>query len=153
MFNQNARMLIERCVKGHYYAAWDKTWHRAQALEVRENGLLCLMVDRGDDCFIPFENIYALHRQYARERAQAFVCRLAGLDELYEASQFTDAIIELEDAEITLELIEDTENGETPKKIVSVVMYDIETGVEFNTELMAMIAIENTTHTFDIVSN
>ncbi|XP_065172574.1 uncharacterized protein [Atheta coriaria] len=151
-FEQKLIKSVGKIIEGNYYAAWkiDSGWHRVRALEVHQTDAkcLCLFVDIGEDCLINFGDIYALHMDFARVRAQAFACKLTGLDALFDVSQDSQAIRDLQGMDVTLEAV-GGDDEEDVQKIFSVVMYDLETGQACNKDLMISIAVENATHHFE----
>ncbi|GJQ79843.1 hypothetical protein Trydic_g23305 [Trypoxylus dichotomus] len=133
-------------VEGSYCAAYfEQNWYRVKVFEVNDNDVNCFFIDFGDEQLIRKSDIYQLRREFAKEKAQAFICRLAGLEELYEVSNNSEHIQNLVGKTVHMETdsIEDV-NRDTGAPI-SVVLYDTETSMSINQELIARITIESAT--------
>ncbi|KAI4454865.1 tudor domain containing protein [Holotrichia oblita] len=132
--------------EGSYCAAYfDQNWYRVKIFEVNENDVNCFFIDYGDVQLIRKNDIYQLMREFAKEKAQAFICRLAGLEELYEVSANSEHIHNLVGRTVHLEpdSIEDV-NYDTDAPI-PVVLYDPESSITINQELIGNITIESAT--------
>ncbi|KAK9746736.1 OST-HTH/LOTUS domain [Popillia japonica] len=127
--------------EGSYCAAYfDQNWYRVKVFEVNENDENCFFIDYGDVQLIRKSDIYQLRREFAKEKAQAFICRLAGLEELYEVSINSEHIQNLVGRTVHLE--PDSIEDDAP---IPVVLYDPESSITINQELIGNITIESAT--------
>ncbi|XP_017780173.1 PREDICTED: tudor domain-containing protein 7B isoform X2 [Nicrophorus vespilloides] len=150
---ENGSLSATSVIIGNYYVAWiDNFWYRVRVLECDDNdNIQCLLVDTGDDQKVPKKHMFHLELQFAKRQAQAFICRLAGLEELYEVSVASETLQKLEGRTFQLEPC--LEEGEHAKyDPIRVVMYDIESGVSINDELISLISIENAQPVLDEAS-
>lgn len=69
---------------GYYIAEWINTFFRVRILEIFDMEVRCFFVDFGDDYNLSKDSLYVMKREFARDQAQAFICRLAGLEDLYD---------------------------------------------------------------------
>lgn len=91
-------------VGGYYIACYDGSLVRVRALEVTDDKVNCFLIDFGDDTWITKDDIYVMKQEYAREQAQAFICRLAGLEDLYEVSEQSETMQQLVGLQVEIEL-------------------------------------------------
>lgn len=92
-------------VGGYYIVKSDNLWLRVRILEVTPTEVNCFCIDYGDEYLIPKDNVYQMKREFAIEQAQAFVCRLEGLEELYETSKTSEHLQNLVGRTVQLELV------------------------------------------------
>ncbi|XP_072387591.1 tudor domain-containing protein 7-like isoform X1 [Diabrotica undecimpunctata] len=123
--------------KGYYVANFNNNWFRVRAIDVNETSVKCFYIDFGDEVTLPKEQIYQLKREFAFCEAQAFVCRLAGLEDIYEVSQDSKALQEFLYRAVEMELAEETIESEN--EILPVYMYDMETGSCINFDMMMLL--------------
>lgn len=89
---------------GYYVAYYEEAWYRIRAVAINETDVHCFFIDYGDETVIQINNIFKLQREFASSQAQAFVCRLIGLEELYEASVGSEILQKVvEDKQLILE--------------------------------------------------
>lgn len=93
---------------GYYVTSYETMWVRVRAVAVSETDVHCFFIDYGDEMAVPIDNMYQLKREFALSQAQAFVCRLAGLEELYEVSTNSEKIQSLLYKRVTLEMANDS---------------------------------------------
>uniref|UniRef100_A0A6P7FEB4 Tudor domain-containing protein 7-like isoform X2 n=1 Tax=Diabrotica virgifera virgifera TaxID=50390 RepID=A0A6P7FEB4_DIAVI len=128
--------------KGYYVANFNNNWFRVRAIEVNETNVKCFYIDFGDEVTLLKEQLYQLKREFAFCEAQAFVCRLAGLEDIYEVSQDSQTLEEFLYRAVEIELAEETiaEN-----QIIPVYMYDVEVGSCINFDVMMLLDQEYAT--------
>ncbi|GLV35884.1 tapas [Carabus blaptoides fortunei] len=73
-------------VGGFYVVRYGDGWYRVRALKLGKHDVTFFLIDYGEELLIPRCDIFVLKREFAREPAQAFVCRLVGLEELVNMS-------------------------------------------------------------------
>ncbi|XP_973071.2 tudor domain-containing protein 7 isoform X1 [Tribolium castaneum] len=118
-------------------------WIRVRVLKTPENGYVdCFLIDYGEELSISIDNVYLLKRQFATEQAQAFVCRLDGLEDFYEASIDSEILAGLVGKEYVLEIVTD-DISDTGDVTIPVVMYDVTSGASINEELISSLTIES----------
>lgn len=93
---------------GYYVVKSDSLWFRVRILEITDTEVNCFCIDYGDEYSTSKDNVYQMKREFAIEQAQAFVCRLEGLEELYESSKHSKHLQDLVGKTVELELA--TEN-------------------------------------------
>lgn len=77
--------------RGRFYVTLiDGEWFRVRVLEETDSGVRCFFIDWGDEDVVQKEELYQLDHKFAKLSAQAFVCRLVGLEELYDASSSSE---------------------------------------------------------------
>nr|CAI5823977.1 unnamed protein product [Callosobruchus analis] len=132
----------DNITKNCYYAAeYDASWHRVRVLEINDTEVTCFLIDFGEEIAIPKKDIYQLKREFAISQAQAFVCRLVGLEVLYEFSASSEILQEmLSYKQVQLELAPDAavEND----LCLPVYMYDAD-GNSINEQLITLLSIES----------
>ncbi|CAH1996525.1 unnamed protein product [Acanthoscelides obtectus] len=140
----HASLKPDNITKNCYYAAeYEGTWFRVRVLETNETEVMCFLIDFGEEIAIPRKNIYQLKREFATSQAQAFVCRLIGLEVLYEFSLNSEILHDmLLYKQVQLELAPDTavEND----LCLPVYMYDVD-GKSINEQLITLLTIESAT--------
>lgn len=144
-YNKNKESLrapIVNC-NGYYVAYYEYGWYRIRAVEVKENTVLCFYIDFGDEIVLPIDQIYQLKREFAVCQAQAFVCRLAGLEDLYEVSVGSASIQSLLYRSVVLEVASDAIATDENDVSLPVYMYDMETGACLNEELIPKLTLES----------
>ncbi|CAG9857481.1 unnamed protein product [Phyllotreta striolata] len=125
----------------------DGSWARVRALEVIDDGergrtVSCFYIDSGEEEAHEAERLYQLKRQFAICQAQAFVCRLAGLEDLYEISNYSEALLRiLFSSQFILEVASDLIADDD--KVPPVYMYNAETGQSVNEELLHTLTMES----------
>lgn len=105
----------EISVGGYYVVKSDNLWFRVRILELTPSEVNCFCIDYGDEYQIPKDCVYEMKREFAIEQAQAFVCRLEGLEELYETSRNSEHLQNLVGHTVQLELV--TENRKFCKSV------------------------------------
>ncbi|KAJ8975770.1 hypothetical protein NQ317_004820 [Molorchus minor] len=101
-------------------------------------------IDYGDEMVIPKSNIYQLKREFALSQAQAFVCRLVGLEELYEASTSSEVLQSILYKQVILEMGADNIFDENSTDLsIPVFLYDFQTGNSINQEMIPLLTIES----------
>lgn len=112
----SANYKAEIVKEGGYFIAKsdDDTWLRVRVLDVTDYEVNCFCIDTGDEITVTQDQVYQLKREFAVEQAQVFVCRLAGLEELYEYSKNSEHIANLIGKTVMLEMHAD-ENCECLK--------------------------------------
>ncbi|KAJ8916640.1 hypothetical protein NQ315_000285 [Exocentrus adspersus] len=129
---------------GYYVAQYDHQWYRVRAVAASEEAVHCFFIDHGDEMVIPKSNIYQLKREFAQSQAQAFVCRLAGLEDLYEASVTSEKIESLLYRQVILEMATDSIVDDDLQDLsIPVFMYDFKTGKSLNQEMIPLLTIES----------
>ncbi|XP_018566265.1 tudor domain-containing protein 7 isoform X2 [Anoplophora glabripennis] len=144
-YNQHAEVLKAQVITeaGYYVTNYENMWVRVRAVGISEKEVHCFFIDFGDEMSIPTDNIYQLKRPFALSQAQAFVCRLVGLEELYEVSAHSEKIQSLLCKQVTLEMAVDNAAEENMHLSIPVFMYDYETGNSINQELIPLLTIES----------
>ncbi|XP_057667390.1 tudor domain-containing protein 7 isoform X1 [Diorhabda carinulata] len=144
-YNNNKESLRAPVVNrnGYYVASYEYGWYRVRAVEVDEKTVLCFYIDFGDEIVLPIDKIYQLKREFAVCQAQAFVCRLAGLEDLYEVSVGSAILQSLLYKNVVLEVASDTIATDENDVSLPVYMYDMETGVCLNKELIPKLTLES----------
>lgn len=106
MYNsQGADYKTENIKQGGYFIVKiDDVWLRVRILDVKDTEVNCFCIDTGDELTVSKDNVYQLKRDFAIEQAQVFVCRLAGLEELYECSKHSEHIANLVGKTVILEM-------------------------------------------------
>lgn len=89
---------------GYFTVKTDDSWLRVRVLDVNEKEVNCFCIDTGDELTVMKDQVYQLKREFAVEQAQVFVCRLAGLEELYECSRNSEHIANLVGKTVILEM-------------------------------------------------
>lgn len=111
----------EISVGGYYVVKTENLWHRVRILEVTSSEVICFCIDYGDEYVLPKDSVYQMRREFAIEQAQAFVCRLEGLEELYETSRNSEHLQNLVGRAVQLELVTETRKwlifAEKPSRI------------------------------------
>ncbi|KAJ8954659.1 hypothetical protein NQ314_007059 [Rhamnusium bicolor] len=129
---------------GYYIAKYDNTWYRIRAVAVYDTEVHCFFIDYGDEMAIPKSNIYHLKREFALSQAQAFVCHLVGLEELYEASANSEILQGILYKQVILEMAVDNIVDENATNTsIPVFMYEFTTGNSINQELIPLLTIES----------
>jgi hypothetical protein len=89
-----------------YVILHEGSWIRVRTSSIHQDGFVdCFLIDYGEEVHVPTGNVYVLRREFALEQAQAFVCRLDGLEELYEASVDSEHLTSLVGKEFVLEIV------------------------------------------------
>ncbi|XP_063926404.1 tudor domain-containing protein 7 isoform X2 [Zophobas morio] len=131
-----------------YVIQQDGGWIRARALSLPHDGFVdCFLIDYGEEIHIPIETMYVMKREFALEQAQAFVCRLAGLEEVGEASADSEHLTALVGREFVVEII--PEESSSDEIAIPVVVYDITTGASINEELISLLTVESAVPVLD----
>ncbi|XP_060532697.1 tudor domain-containing protein 7A-like isoform X2 [Cylas formicarius] len=125
---------------GYYVAKVDGCYFRVRAVSVTDNEVNCFCIDYGDEVMVHKTDIFELKREYATTQAQAFVCRLAGLEELYEISVNSELLADLVNMQVILELAEACSDREN---VIPVVMYEVETGNFISGNLIPKLTMES----------
>ncbi|XP_044261452.1 tudor domain-containing protein 7-like isoform X2 [Tribolium madens] len=126
-----------------YVIQHEGSWIRVRALKIPEHGIVdCFLIDYGEEVHVSIDNVYLLKRQFATEQAQAFVCRLDGLEDLYEASLDSEHLTALVGKEFVLEIVTD-DISDTGDVTLPVVIYDVTSGASINEELISSLTIES----------
>ncbi|XP_050308699.1 tudor domain-containing protein 7B isoform X2 [Anthonomus grandis grandis] len=119
----------------YYIAKVEGIYYRVRTIRINEDDVDCFLIDYGSELAVPKTDIFVLARFYATSQAQAFVCRLFGLEGLQEMSNssksFADSLL---DRAVVIELVETDTN--TDENILPVLMYDPETGNSINEEFL-----------------
>ncbi|CAH1132782.1 unnamed protein product [Ceutorhynchus assimilis] len=114
----------EEIVKGAYYIAkFQGDYYRVRVVEVEEDTLGCFFIDSGEETSMAKTDIFTLTSVYATCQAQAFVCRLAGLEDWYEMSANSQCLASLQDEQVYLELASDVTNNDGDQMALPVYMY------------------------------
>lgn len=144
VYNKNHETLKADDVKegGYFVVKGDYSWLRVRVLEVKQGEVECFCIDTGDECTTPVEQVYRLKREFAVEQAQVFVCRLAGLEALYECSKNSEHIQNLVGKAVVLEMADDASKNDLNDPSLAVVMYDTEARHYINQALIDQIAFE-----------
>ncbi|KAG5886984.1 hypothetical protein JTB14_024203 [Gonioctena quinquepunctata] len=124
----------------YYVTEIEKSWYRIRAISVSDTEVYCFLIDYGDEMVIPRDQVYMLQREFALSQAQAFVCRMVGLEELYEISANSEVFQSILYTDVTLELASD---NVVKNDIIPVYMYDLETGKSINQEMIPLLTIES----------
>ncbi|KAK9876258.1 hypothetical protein WA026_012557 [Henosepilachna vigintioctopunctata] len=125
---------------GHYYVAYcDSNWYRVRALEIEELGVNCFLIDFGDEYLIDISYLYRMRREFATCQAQAFVCRLAGLEDLYDENIPSDKISVYLGKEVILEEAHSDIDDIDSDQNIAVVMYDFANGKSINEEILQLL--------------
>lgn len=106
---------------GYYCVLVDGMYCRVRVLEVFEKNVNCFLIDYGDEHLVLKDAIYQLDTQFSKQQAQvtaqnsllnwlaisfciqAFICRLSGLEELYEVSTSSEHLHGLENTVVFME--------------------------------------------------
>lgn len=91
---------------GYFIVHSDDLWLRVRVLDVNDKEVNCFCIDTGDELTVAKDQVYQLKREFAREQAQVFVCRLFGMEELYECSKYSEHIANLVGRSVMLEMNE-----------------------------------------------
>nr|XP_022902802.1 tudor domain-containing protein 7 isoform X1 [Onthophagus taurus] len=149
--NNKAKKRPIKISEGGYYAIFLEVYHwcRVRVIETNGSKINCFLIDYGDELEVDEEQVFLLDPKFARRQAQAFVCRLAGLEELYEVSAQSSHIQDLWWKMVQLE----TENIESavhdPTAAISAVFYDVETNESINKRLISDITFESANPVLD----
>lgn len=115
---------------GFYVVPYEGCWSRVRVLNVGDRDVSCFFLDYGDEHVVPRSNMHVLKREFAKEQAQAFICRLAGLEELASVSSGDKHLIRLIDstflAKPQLDVQEDAERGASA---VPIFLYNVDENV------------------------
>ncbi|KAF5301058.1 hypothetical protein FQA39_LY10877 [Lamprigera yunnana] len=145
-YNTNAKMEMVESIQigGHYVALHDKMWCRVRVFEVNEDDVHCFCIDFGDEWIIKRNVLFRLNKRFAKEQAQAFVCRLAGVEELYEASKTSEHLQSFLGKTVRVQVESNANNSEIDPidPAVPVVLYDIESGAPINEEIITLMSME-----------
>lgn len=101
------KVTTDLTIGGYYVVQYETSWMRVRVLEFTKDEISCFCIDYGDEYTTSRDNIYQLKREYAIQQAQAFVCRLAGLEELYETSRNSESVQNLTGKAVQLEMSND----------------------------------------------
>lgn len=106
IYNTQGRNLQVETIKegGYFIVRSEDTWLRVRVLDVTDKEVNCFCIDIGDELTVTKDQVYQLKREFAVEQAQVFVCRLAGLEELYECSKNSEHISNLMGKTVVLEM-------------------------------------------------
>ncbi|XP_074027084.1 tudor domain-containing protein 7 tapas isoform X2 [Leptinotarsa decemlineata] len=124
----------------YYVTQIENFWYRIRAITNVEGEVSCFLIDYGDEMIVPIDKVYELRKEFALSQAQAFVCRLFGLEDLYEISASSVVLQQILYTFVTLELASD---NVVKNDIIPVYMYDLETGTSVNEDMIHRIAIES----------
>ncbi|XP_045466417.1 tudor domain-containing protein 7 isoform X2 [Harmonia axyridis] len=124
-----------------YVALYECNWYRVRALEVKEDCVNCFLIDYGDEYLIQKDMICDIKREFAISPAQAFVCRLAGLEDLYDANVQLEKLVSYIGKEVILTEQSASDVTEADQT-VAVDMYDLNDGVCINKQLLKFLTIE-----------
>ncbi|KAB0791266.1 hypothetical protein PPYR_03066 [Photinus pyralis] len=129
---------------GHYVAFSETWWCRVRVFEVNGDDIHCFCIDFGDEWVIKKDALYILKQEFAEVQAQAFVGRLAGLEELYEVSKSSEHLQTLLSRTVQVQQDSNSDDSEADPSdpTLSVVLYDIDTGKPINEEIITYIGIE-----------
>lgn len=130
---------------GNYYVAnYDDSWLRIRALvDVSANcneKVECINIDTGETFLVKRKDIYRLDRKFAQCQAQAFVCRLYGLEDLYEMPIDNEKLWSYVGKTVTLESV--PTNNENEDSCIPVIIYD-ENGHSINEHLLKYYTFES----------
>ncbi|XP_019769660.2 tudor domain-containing protein 7B isoform X1 [Dendroctonus ponderosae] len=131
----------EIVLAGYYIAKYEQEYYRVRVEKIDQRGIVCFFIDTGDELVVPKSNIFVLERVYATSQAQAFLCRLSGLEDLYDVSTNSEHLAALLDRVVILELAIDI-SGDENTAILPVYMYDFETGSSINEDLISQLTVE-----------
>ncbi|XP_018321654.1 tudor domain-containing protein 7 isoform X2 [Agrilus planipennis] len=136
-------------IGGFYVALFDKNcWVRVRVLDLYDEEVNCFFIDYGDECLIPKSNIFQLEREFAKEQAQAFLCKLAGLEPLEEASLHSESLQNLVGLRVNVQSVANTDEvTEAVNPAISVIMYDLSSGAVVNEQLITSITMESASPT------
>ncbi|KAL1502595.1 hypothetical protein ABEB36_007716 [Hypothenemus hampei] len=126
---------------GYYVAKIDGIYNRVRAVHVDNEEVSCFTIDYGDEGIVKKTDIFALDRAYASSQAQAFVCRLYGLEDLYDVSSNSVSLASLVGNSCLLELAVDCPT-EDHIMVLPIFMYDAETGQSINEKLLRDLTME-----------
>ncbi|KAL3271551.1 hypothetical protein HHI36_022028 [Cryptolaemus montrouzieri] len=135
---------VENIQLGSFYvASYDSNWYRVRALEIQDNSVNCFLIDFGDEYLIDKNNLYDIRREFATSQAQAFVCRLAGLEDLYDANIPLEKLTSYVGNAVILESAQSDDTDDTVSdQSIPVVMYDFSNGNSLNEEILETLAME-----------
>ncbi|CAG9821429.1 unnamed protein product [Phaedon cochleariae] len=128
---------------GYYVTEFESQWYRVRAVAVGESDVSCFFIDYGDEMFVPNDSIFKLKREFAKSQAQAFVCRLVGLEELYEISHTSEVLQSISYTQVILELSRENVGIDENDLSLPIFMYNFETGKSINEELIHLLTIES----------
>ncbi|XP_044764017.1 tudor domain-containing protein 7A isoform X2 [Coccinella septempunctata] len=142
-YNEESSKLQAKDIQvGSYYVAnYDSNWYRVRALEVQEQCVNCFLIDFGDEYLIQKSMVCNIKREFAMSPAQAFVCRLAGLEDLYDANVPLEKLMSYVGREVLLAEQVDSDSTETDQTI-AVDMFDVNEGISINQQLLEFLTIE-----------
>lgn len=134
-------------VGGHYAVLHNDLACRVQVLELTlpaEDQALCFYVDYGDAQQIRTSEIFTLDAEFANIQAQAFSCRLQGLEELYDYSTESDILAEFVGNAYYMQKAPKTDNEVSEAdEVMGVYFYDVETNVQLNEDLENRLIVES----------
>lgn len=109
---------------GFYVVPFEGCWSRVRVLNTGEHVVTCFFIDYGDEHVVPKSDMHVMKREFARVQAQAFVCRLAGLEELANMSVAANRLDQLVAQTYLAKPQMDDDNGAGPSAI-SIVLYNV----------------------------
>lgn len=122
---------------GYYIAKLEDEYFRVRTVKINEDEetVECFFIDFGDEVNIPKCDIFELTREYASVQAQAFVCRLCGLEYLYDITGNSESLSLLYNTEVVIEMASDSTAIRSSSEVLPVYMYDSE-GHSINEKLI-----------------
>ncbi|KAF5284655.1 hypothetical protein FQR65_LT13486 [Abscondita terminalis] len=142
----NANSLTERAstiqMGGHYVALYEQMWCRVRVFEVNDDDISCFCIDFGDEWVVKKNHLFNLNSKFAVEQAQAFVCRLAGVEELYEASKTSELLQTYIGRYVQVQDNSDDLEHDPNDPALPVVLYDVDTDEAINEQIITLISIE-----------
>lgn len=131
-------------IGGHYVALYEQMWCRVRVFEVDGDNIHCFCIDFGDEWIVQKNFLFNLNKKFANEQAQAFVCRLAGVEELYEVSKTSERLQTFLGKVVAVQPDANSDDSETDRNdpAISVVLYDLETGAPINEQIITLMSIE-----------
>lgn len=130
-------------VGGHYIVLHGDDACRVQVLSYTsstEETALCFYVDYGEAQEVGLNEMFTLEEEFASIQAQAFQCRLQGLEDLYEFSNDSEALMNLVGNEYYMEIAPRPNNG--GDEVMGVYLYDIESNDNMNEVLESQLLVE-----------
>ncbi|XP_066258782.1 tudor domain-containing protein 7A isoform X1 [Euwallacea similis] len=132
----------------YYVAKYEDSYYRVRVLKITDNQIDCFFIDFGDEMAVKETDMFKLKREFATSEAQAFMCRLFGLEDLYDIAVNSQCLVSLCEKSVIIELAEDI-SGNDISLALPVYMYDAESGNSINEELISKLTIEIATPILD----
>ncbi|XP_066149149.1 tudor domain-containing protein 7A isoform X2 [Euwallacea fornicatus] len=131
-----------------YVAKYEDSYCRVRTLKITDNQIDCFFIDFGDEMVVKETDIFKLKKEFATSEAQAFMCRLFGLEDLYDIAVNSQCLISLCEKTVVIELAEEI-SGNDISLALPVYMYDAQSGNCINEELISKLTIELATPVLD----